>query len=244
MTQEERIERYFSGEMDDLERLAFDKEVMSDEKLAIAVKEYRRILQGVKTYGLQQKLGRLMEETSLLQNESNVTSSRRKSLWIYVAFAAILAGAIYFLILAKSPNTEAETAPQLYMAYYYPDPGLPTRMGNNDDFDFDRGMVDYKLGAYKKAIEQWEDLSAIDARVKYYLGAAYLADNNVERATPFFEGLTKEDEFYDRSQWYLSLIALKKDDIDSSIEHLNSILQLKQSPYQERAQKLLNELSN
>lgn len=242
MTQEERIERYFSGEMDDLERLAFDKEVMSDTKLATAVKEYQRILQGFKTYGLQQKLGRIIADNSQVQNEVKVDPPRKTPLWIYMIIAGILATAAYFSLVANT-SEETNPPPPLYMAYYYPDPGLPTTMGHNDDFDFDQGMVDYKLGNYKKAIEQWERLSKENARVQYFLGAAYLADNDVLQATSYFNRIAKDELFYDRAQWYLALLSLKNDDIVSSQNHLNSILELGQSTYAQRARELLKELS-
>jgi len=243
MTQEERIERYFSGKMDDLERLAFDKEVMKDPKLATAVKEYQRILQGFKTYGLQQKLEQIMSEGSPNSNDNTVKSHRPTSYWVYIILAALLASGIYYTVVT---NTEEETktdiAPSLHMAYYYPDPGLPSKMGDNGEFDFDRGMVDYKLGHYKKAIEQWEKLSKGDAKTQYFLGAAYLADNNEDKAQSFFITLTEEDTFYDRAQWYLALISLKNNEIEASMFHLNTILEMNQSIYKDRARKLLSEL--
>ena len=242
MTQEEQIDRYFSGEMDDLEGLEFDKEVMSNKNLAAAVKEYKSLMLGLKTYGLKNKLHDIMVEERLSSENKDAKPKVGAFRWYYLLLALLAIIGLYITLKPASKTEESNSAPALYIAHYYPDPGLPTKMGDHEDFEFDSGMLEYKQGNYDNAIQHWTGISENIARTQYYIGAAYLASNQEQLANDQLEKLTSEDAYYDRAQWYLALVALKNDNVDAAGQHLKTILAIQQSNYKDRAKKLLDEL--
>src|SRR5690606_36367030 len=100
------------------------------------------------------------------------------------ATLAILVSVGIWALLQKSPGEK------LYRQYFTPDPGLPTVMGNTDNFTFNEAMVYYKQGDYGAAIAQWEGLlpqKRDNDTLNYFLGAAHLAHGNVPEAIPFLE---------------------------------------------------------
>ena len=244
MSQEDRIDRYFSGEMDDLERLDFDKEVMRNTNLAIAVEEYKNLVMGIRTYGLKQKLDVILNEESETKVDEEEKPEKKSFRRYYLLIGGLILFGLFLILRPKSNDQESTSAPALYIAYYYIDPGLPTKMGSQEDLNFDKGMVQYKQGDYERAIHTWSQQASDDSKTTYYIGAAYLAIGNHDFAAIQFIQLTKTDPLYDRAQWYLALISLKQENKGPSIQYLKSILKLEQSNYKDRAKELLDKVSN
>jgi tetratricopeptide (TPR) repeat protein len=230
--------------MDDLERANFDKEVMMNNELATALREYKKLLIGLQTYGLKKKLNAIMDDEILDAIEPATDVKSWTFRWIYVLIAVLIVTLAYFGIKENNTVKEDKSGPALYMANYYPDPGLPTQMGENEDFQFDVGMVEYKSGNYSEAIQQWSTLTDDRPEVRYYIGAAYHASGDKIKARDWLNRLKSDQDYYDRAQWYLALISLESQNISETISHLNSIILLKESSYRTRAQELLAQLKN
>ncbi|MEJ0105290.1 MAG: hypothetical protein WDO19_23230 [Bacteroidota bacterium] len=74
---------------------------------------------------------------------------------------------------------------RIYSAYYKPDPGLATAMGNSTSYSFEKAMVEYKNGSYDKSLEAWTALlkeKPGNDTLIYFIGAAYQAKKNKEHA--------------------------------------------------------------
>lgn len=241
---QERIERYISGKMDDLERVNFDKELMNDPLLAKAVEEYKVLILGIKSYGLERKIASMMpKEGSSIQKNTRAYKRSRLILWITLAATAILLSIGYLLLTSE---TKHDSPQELYADYYYPDSGLPTVMGKETEMAFNRGMVMYKQENYEGAIDVWRSIPELNpgSEVSYYLASAYLALGDQSTARSILEKFTSSSQFYDKSQWYLGLIYLSDDHYDRARNSIQNILSIPDSPYHLRAKELLKKLQD
>ncbi len=62
-------------------------------------------------------------------------------------------------------------------------------MGIGDNYLFNKAMLDYKTGNYKKAIDEWSKLKTSmpqNDTLNYFLGAAQQADGNSAAAIASF----------------------------------------------------------
>ena len=129
--------------------------------------------------------------------------------------AAIIIG-IGLFWMNQNPSND-----RIYAKYFTPDPGLPTTMSTTTNYTFFDGMVNYKQGDYKTAIAKWtplEQKSSGNDTLQYFLGVAYLADNNPKKALPYLNETVNNAEsvFFEDATFYLGLAYLKEDNIEAS----------------------------
>ncbi len=217
----ERIEDYLSGKMPEAERRVFEQEINANASLGRKVNEIRIILEEVETDILRQKMDKFHQEIESNEKES-ITQGSKKLAWIPWAVAASLIFALGLWVLLDGGQSANE---RLFEAYYKPDPGLVMAMSQSDQYEFDRGMVDYKLGKYQFAIERWEKLLQQKPKndtLNYFLGASYLALEESEKAISYFQETLEYPKsiFADDSWWYLGLAWLKQGEIAKAKEAL------------------------
>lgn len=214
----ETIDRYLSGEMTEEERTSFEDHIQANEVLKSNVEE-------------QLKLIRAVEESSLLEWFNNIhrrffgdgKQTGRKSFFslsssMYFGAASVLlmlAVGSYFMFFHKNFNE------RLYATYFKPDPGLPTVMGTSGNFAFYDAMVDYKRGEYDKAIQKWSRQQIQQSNndtLNYFLGVAYLANDNPKKAIPFLGTVVKNEHFIfiDEANYYLGMAYLKMNDLEKA----------------------------
>ena len=98
-------------------------------------------------------------------------------------------------------------------------------MGVSDNYLFNKAMLDYKTGNYKKAINEWSKLS-ISIRpndtLKYFLGAAQQADGNSAAALLLLQTMAADvaNPFYKDACWYTALALLKQGNVNEAIPYL------------------------
>ena len=108
-------------------------------------------------------------------------------------------------------RTAAASSPEaLAAAYFEPDPGLPTTLGEAEDAAFDEAMIDYKLGDYPAALRQWGELRAevgAGDTLSYFYGVTLLAAGRpVEAVTLLRE--VRGGGFVGEARWYEALALL------------------------------------
>ena len=114
---------------------------------------------------------------------------------------------------------------KIYAAYYKPDPGLITAMGASDNYVFNRAMLDYKTGNYKKAIDTWRRLKnnmPQNDTLTYFLGAAEQANGNSKAALILLKQTASytTSTFYKDACWYTALALLKEGSAKEAIPYL------------------------
>ncbi len=211
----ERIERYLTGRMDDNEKPDFEASLKTDPRLRKQTEEVRALLHAIEEKKLREKLDDFHEE--LTAGNRRVISVRPFLKYAIAASIALLIGlGVWLLSVRKTPDEK------LFSQYFKPDPGLVTPMSTTPDYEFYRGMVDYKQGKYKPAIRRWRPL--IEQKPKndtlnFYLGVAWLAQGENKKAIVYLSKAVKypNSTFINEAWYYLGLALLKEGHSEKAI---------------------------
>ncbi|MGJ8591288.1 MAG: tetratricopeptide repeat protein [Aquaticitalea sp.] len=166
----------------------------------------------------------ILDETRDLNIKKNpVKKSKSKSVWYAIAAVIVVLLGMFWMIERPS------TSEKIFAENFKPDIGLPLKMGTTNSIEFYEGMVAYKQGNYKSAIDQWQALLKENPKndtLNYFLGVSYLAEGNasksivyLENQEQFIKGIFKEDAAY-----YAALANIKEG------KFANAKLLLKKNP--------------
>ncbi len=214
------FERYLLDGMDAQERTDFESQLQSDSILNTKFLEFKELFRTIEEDGLRFKLNDFHEH---LEDDSQIRPLHTTSYRLFFRVAATIAllialGGIWYFY---NPNSNE----RLFNAYFTPDPGLPTVMGNSDNYDFYEAMVDYKQGNYKTALQKWENLlpqKMDNDTLNYFLGAAYLANEEPSKAIPYFDRVlgNAQPSFQSEAAFYKGLAHLKNNEVEAALKSL------------------------
>ena len=212
----ERFESYLLNRLQAKDKVMFEKQLGDDKEFSAKFQSVKAILEGIEETALRENLKGFHHELS-----ENETIKTKRFPWLGVAASFLLLLGLFTWVFLLSPSEEE----RLFSTHYQPDPGLVTAMGSSMEYEFDRGMVDYKLGEYEAAIARWENLreeKPENDTLNYFLGAAYLDLKNTDRAIFYFEKALETDpsRFTDDGNWYLGLTYILTKDFDQAQKYL------------------------
>jgi len=247
ITQEEleRIERYLNDTMPDEQRNQFKDQLNTDYEFRLLVDDVKVMLLGIESASLKNNLEQFHDEMvpvkTLDQQTTSETAARLKKTRIkmikFMAAAAVIIFVGSFWLESRSNSTD-----RLFAKHFSPDPGLPTTMGENENFEFYDAMVNYKQGDYPTAISKWQPLLSSEQKndtLHYFIGVAHLANGNEKEAINYLQKLTDNDSdsFQEETAYYLGLAYLKADNVEDAKKYLTF-------SGTESAQQLLSELND
>lgn len=218
----EEIERFLQQEMDESEAADFSQRMRENEELRQKVDEVKLTQLAIGEIALKERLDEYHEA---IQTVSGKPVNRRVIQW---GVSWKIAATILFVVVAAGTwllftNNNSH---RLYSRYYKPDPGLMTAMsGDNDNYEFEKAMVEYKSGDYRKALSEWgvllEKRPASDTLL-YFMGAASQAVNENDKAIMYFEKVAQQGSgsFLKDAYWYLGLAWLKNGATDKAINYI------------------------
>lgn len=207
---QELFERFLMGEMSAGERAIFSENLEENSALRTKFEDFKKLFLTVEEAGLRHKMEDFHKVFNRLDEGKvkQLIPFREKFYYGIAASIVVLIALGGFLYLNGSKDT------RLFDEYYVPDPGLPTVMGNNKNYDFYEAMVAYKHGDYEDAISKWEKL--LPARpqndtLNYFLGSAYLAIDKEEESIKYFNKTVEDPNstFIDETNFYLGMAHLK-----------------------------------
>jgi len=215
----ELIDRYINNDLSENEKIDFENRLNSDSKFKQHFKEQLLLSQAIEEQVLTGKLNEFHKEATTKVISINNNSSFYRKLAV-AASIAILIGIGGFLFLNKPTNNE-----KVFATYFKPDPGLATTMGTTTQFEFLDAMVDYKQGNYAKAIKKWEPIlkyNPTNDSLNYFIGVAYLADENEKSAIKHLIPVTKNSNsvFVKDAYFYLGLAYLKSGNLELAKKNL------------------------
>ncbi|MEZ4859061.1 MAG: hypothetical protein R2781_09645 [Flavobacteriaceae bacterium] len=216
----ETVERYLNHTMEVSEKLQFEKSLEQNPTLKQQVEVIKVLLYGIETASLREKMETFHQQFEATVPVRSITQNNRANSRLFYAIAAsvmVLFGIFWFF---KPQNSNS----QLFEEYFYADPGLPTTMGTDRDFLFYDGMVNYKRKEYDIALEKWNKLLSEknnNDTLNYFIGVTFLAQGNSERAIPYLQKVTTQEEsiFFDDSFYYLGLSNLKNNQLERAKEN-------------------------
>jgi tetratricopeptide (TPR) repeat protein len=217
----ESIEQYLLGETSTEQRLTFESKMKADISWAAKVNEVKLLLVGIETASLKERLDNYhinIKKNHLPTSGGKVISMRRK--WMVAASVALLVAMSVWVFTTRENKYQ-----KLYATYYKPDPGLMSAMGASDNYLFNKAMLDYKTGDYKKAIDEWSKLKTgmpQNDTLSYFLGVAQQANGNSAAAITLLKSMTADSlkPFYKDACWYTGLAFLKQSNVNEAIPYL------------------------
>lgn len=217
----ENMEQYLLGDMSSEEKMAFEKQVAVDALLAAKLKEMKLLVAGIEAAAMKKQLSSYQLSTAEKPAEQKiaVVAAFNRRLLMAASVIVLAAVAVWLFVIQGNKYEKA------YAAYYKPDPGLMTAMGITDNYAFNKAMVDYKTGNYKKAIATWNSLKTgmpANDTLDYFLGAAEQADGNNEAALRLLKKIADDPSkpFYKDACWYTGLAFIKKGVLQEAIPYL------------------------
>jgi len=227
----EQIERYLSGQMGKEEYEQFIRRIDTDPQFTERVKQTQLLLLGIKETALTDTLEDFHSEVQGVKATSAVVHKLRPAGKMWVAAVSITVIAILAFLWVVNGESEKD---KVFSTYFEPDPGLMTAMSADEDYTFSRAMVDYKYGRYREAIRQWEQLPGTalgNDTLNYFIGVAWLADEQPAKAIPYLERVisNRTGAFVKDATWYLGLALAKEGKKKEAIQ------MLRQSEHPEKA---------
>ena len=230
--QQEIFESYLLGKMTAEQELGFTKKLKESEEVQKQFEEFKNLFLAVEEGTLRASLDDFHQH---LEEKPKSQGSKFNFLRIAASIAVLVTLSIWFF---TRPNANEK----LYNEYFTPDPGLPTVMGDNDNYAFYEAMVDYKQGNYDMAIQKWKKLHILKPEndtLNFFIGAAHMANKNPEESITYLEKNQENlnSSFNEETKYFLALAYLHSQQIEKAKKTLKD-LKLK------KAQKLLSELNN
>ncbi len=215
----EMVERYLNNTMPEHEHNAFENRMATEPSFKTIVEDIKTLLFGIEKQALKEKLEDFHKAIPNISPEKKVTKVR------YLYFKLTAAAVLVVAIGSFWFSTQNNSSQKLYTKYFSPDPGLATTMSQNSNYNFYNAMVDYKQGNYKSAIVKWKQQlinKPSNDSLNYFIGVAYLANNEENEAIPFLENVTKNinSTFNRDAFYYLGMTYLKNNKVELAKKNL------------------------
>ena len=169
----------------------------------------------------------LKEDLRALEASISESKSRApKFNWRIAASVAIFVGLGSLLFLFnQDPSSE-----ELYNSYFSPYENVvaPIVRDQVNRSKKAQAFADYEQGLYQKAVEGLNGLTPNDSldvlTLQFYKANALLKLEQFEKAKSLFEQVIHQNQKWkEESHWYLALILLKLNDIESSLSQLKKL---------------------
>ncbi len=217
----ERIEKYIFNQMMEDEKIRFENELKTNPVLKSKYNGVKDIIEGIESAGMKEKLNQFHSEMEERKGYGNMFRFNWKP--FSIAASVVIVTVVSILFYTRPTANE-----RLFNEYYNTDPGLVTAMSAKGmNYEFERGMVDYKTGDFQLAIDRWEPLLAENPSndtLNYFLGISYLELRNTPEAIPRLEKVAEKTQgkFTDEANWYLALAYLLEGQKNDAIRALNN----------------------
>ena len=180
--EQELFESCLLDQMTPAEKAGFESRMASDPTLKAKFLEFKALFGAIEEAGLRLAMDHFHEGVQDDAKERRLSTASRTVYRMAAAIAVLMTlGGIWYFYY---PNANE----RLFAAYYTPDPGLPTVMGNSDNYMFYEAMVDYKQEDYGTALQKWKGLlpgKMDNDTLNYFMGSAHLAKGEADKAIRF-----------------------------------------------------------
>jgi tetratricopeptide (TPR) repeat protein len=220
------IERYNAGEMNNDERLWFQKELEGNDKLRQEVHLRERteeILKSQDILSLRNKLSRIESNRT-----SNVTATKPKKP-THLKYAALIAALVIIGSLAvfHGRNLSLEEIISQNRTVYQPSTGQRSLQTSTNE-DFIQGLEYYNISDFKNAAFHFSKVvesNPKDMAATLLNGISNYQENQFHEAKLSFGKVIDDNKnlYIDQAQWYLALCYLKTEEKEKAVQLLGII---------------------
>jgi tetratricopeptide (TPR) repeat protein len=241
----EHIEDYLKGKLDEPTKTEFKQAMTESSVLKEQVELYpvaERVLDIAAAQELKNRIG------NIRQQKTKVVPIQKKSPKV---FRFVLMAASVLLLLTMGTSW--------FMSNQYSNEGIASNnflpydagvlLGENDDNFYTQGVLAYQKKDFAAAITAFEKVPAengLYAETQFYVGNAYLSQNEAEKAIAAF-GIVQNarlPQFQEPTEWYLALSYLKAGNEEKAKELLTAILDDAEHFYYDGAVDVLGDLGS
>lgn len=214
------IEDYLDQKLEPSDLEDFELKLAQDQELNEKVRQVQVLRNGIERSQMKSQIDFFHEQLKPENTKSTFTISI--GFWLAAAcLLLLLSGVIWWTGLFQS------TQNQLFETYYQKDPGLSTRMSESSNYEFERGMVDFKTEDYESALDLWQPLLADDPQndtLQYFVGLSLLEQEDFESSEKYLNQVAENPNsgFYKDASWYFALLLIKEGNFEEAIQYLKS----------------------
>ncbi len=252
-----RIEAYLSGEMNETEATAFDKEIANNEELAAAVDRHLLAHDAIEVM-IEDNLRAEMKDWSAAENKNKTakihqigqkkgSSGKVRRLFYSLAAAASVAIVVGFFGLQFSNINYSDDA--LSAGAYNFDLSA-TRSTNTDQNPLATGLTAYENADYAAAIQFFQNIPVANPQyneAQFYLGHSLYQNKTYDQAINAFQKVinTNDLRYKEAAEWYqvVNYLAAKKQGNEFTTL-LNQLVTDEGHPYHNNAVELDTKLNS
>ncbi len=233
------IEAYLENNLSPQAKLDFEEQLAANEALKAEVEKHRMLKEVVadgESMAFREKLRSAEQEYT-----KSIPKERSKPVWlswkIAAGIAALIGLGLFFLF---STNTSKDA---LFEQYFRPYPAEDVVRGEKSN-PVQEAISYYAKGDFTKAIPELKKIIATFPQSKMqerlYLGSAYLATDQLEKAIAVFRELANTPTLNEQAKWYLALGHLKLGELETAKALLQELV-VYDGIYKTDAQQLLSD---
>lgn len=224
MRHEDLIQKYFSKELSDTERLQFDELLKTNTEFQEEFALQKDIKKAITDTERKRKKVLLKSYENQINDTRTRTSGFNRKIIAIAASILIIGGLGWYMSFLMSTDLE-----QLYAEHYEVYPNTVYSISRSDTIQTLQGKAffAYESENYKEAILLFKELKETNevTNIDFYLGQSYLKEGQIENATQTFKiVLNRDQDFKEESEWYLVLSYLKLKNTSNAILQLQKII--------------------
>gem|GEM_PF-5312885 len=242
MKDNQLIDQYINGSLDESARKAFEERLETDPDFAKQYKEIISLKAGVRLSHLEDKLDFLKKveadksakDTKVV--DINASANRPMLKWLAAAAIALLFG----ILLWQSGQSDPLSSQELFAENFIPDENI---------FDgTTRGDANRSECYNNYSLKRWDEtiacilelISSEETDIDfYYLGISYLSKDMPKEAITSFDKIVAAPDGISQNRifWYKGLANIYVEDLDKAVENLS---QIKGGLLENKAQEILD----
>lgn len=223
MNNSKLIEKYFSNQLSEIERLEFNGLYTTDPEF----KKEVDFLNNVKSVSEKEDDAQFKKHLRTYEAEFSTKKKRKSKQWLkpLYAVAAILLIALSINLFQQDRINETE----LFSTYFEPSKNVsvPIVRSETDESLLNNAFMAYSETNYEEALSLFQKAfeNTQNSELLFYEGNTLLALGQTEKAIEKFkEHLNYEDQLTNRSYWYLALAYLKTNQLENAKDALKTLI--------------------
>jgi hypothetical protein len=247
------ISRYLEGEMNEQERLAFEKKIKDNPELAKEIKLHRDIDDTIKDtklldfYEQLESIHKKLKKEGALEETHDEKENHNRRLylrWYNIAAAIIIllviSTVLYFTL--RPPLNE-----RLYSQFFKPYNGSYIVRSAATQDKYSKASDTYDSANYEKSWNMFNELIKVDTlkiNAMFFKGISAMEINKYDDAINSFNFIIKDNStlFVNQAEWYLALCYLKNNDMPNAKKLFGEIAESNAS-HKSDAKRILKKLS-
>ncbi len=257
-SREELIDLYLLDKLLPQDRKDFEEEMLRNEELRKEVESMRHIITGFERKGEVDAIDAMQNMSeerikSIIADVENGHKPPVKRRWLYysatIGIAASIVLLLYIGFQPKYSSEELYGSFSAFVAYEY----VPSRGGGglNEDLEhlLEQAVTVYNQGNYTEALSLFESITTdeedVSEEIKFYVALCKVQTGKEPDAIKElgYIAYSVDSEFKSDALWNLALLYLKVKDRNRCSTILQSIIDDKNNPYANDADRLLNKLN-